>query len=100
MLNVSDALTVRIKLKLSQLIDVVRPAPASAPAPAPLPLPLRHHLASRIRFVGSVLSVLTDQCLCFLTEFEESDHDDQFMGGTGKKQLARQRVCVRVRGVL
>lgn len=48
-LNVSDALTVRIKLKLSQLIDVVSPSPpAPLPVPCSIPPPpqLKHAFAS------------------------------------------------------
>lgn len=43
-LNVSDALTVRIKLKLSQLIDVVRRLLCSLPTPCPC-LPASSFLA-------------------------------------------------------
>ena len=59
--NNSDRLTVKLGLKLSQLIDVVRLNSFSIP----------------IQFR------MDEDSLLFLAEPQESDHDDQHVGGTG-----------------
>jgi hypothetical protein len=71
-LNVSDALTVRIKLKLSQLIDVVS-RPPSPPCCSLYPL-------------TRIITHSIDMFLNIFSELEESDNDDQSMGRTGTSE--------------
>lgn len=64
-LNVSDALTVRIKLKLSQLIDVVGVSYIHT----------HSHIINLLRIL---------QCYASVTESQESNHDDKPVGGAGE----------------
>lgn len=69
--NTSDVLKVSIKLKLSQLIDVVR-----------MLYRFMYHVVTYFHYI----CVHTILCVCLLiefAEFEEPNYDHQSVGGTG-----------------
>lgn len=79
MINVTDALTVKIKLKLSQLIDVVRSDTSFAKS-APR---LRNNINITIDIYIPKNQEGAYAVLFFFAESEESDHDNEPLGRTG-----------------